>query len=437
MRVIETVLAGALVVSSGPAMAAGIGAADLTLWGAAPRAVAEIGSPVTVGLTVTSTGPGTAEALVIRVDATDIRLTDASARACHVMPRGSAVCTRERLAAGEQWTLTFTGIARSSKVRLDAIVDAATPDPNTHDNTVRVVPVVGSLAVEPGSVARRLPWNGGPDGTITSDKVPLRLVNDTPHMVSYQASFVPLVAPYVRPGPQWATLDTDAGSVLEFSEEPLSLALTSDGRWPGLHRGLLHFEHDSPFPLRDVPLSLTVAYWDVPAGSEADVYVHALAGARIAGGCTDENFCPDQPLTRGTAAVWLLRAKQGAAYVPPPAKGMFKDVPVDLPEAPFIEEMVRRGASAGCGPDIFCPDQPVGRGDMAVLVLRVLEGPAYVPAAARRAPVGRALAAWRAEAARRSLVDACVPGQPWFCGQTVTRGEAARIIVAAFGIPTF
>jgi hypothetical protein len=390
-----------------------------------------------VGLTVTSTGPGTAEALAIRVDATDVRLTHASARGCHVMPRGRAVCTRERLAAGEQWTLTFTGIARSSKARLEAIVDSATPDPNPRDNTVQVLPVVGSLAVTPGAVAVRLPWNGGPEGTMTGAKAYLQLVNDTPFMTSYEASFVPVLPPHVRPGPQWATLGSDTGSVLEFSQEPLRLGITTSGRTPGLHRGLLRFTHDSPFPLRDVPLSFTVAYWDVAAGDNADVPVHALAGARVATGCSDGNFCPAEPLTRSTAAIWLLRAKAGAAYLPPPAKGLFKDVPVDTPEAPFIEEMVRRGAAVGCGPDLFCPDQPVGRAEMAVFVLRVLEGASYEPAAARRAPVGRALAAWQAEAARRSLVDACVPGQPWFCGQTVTRGEAARTIVAAFGIPTF
>lgn len=43
------------------------------------------------------------------------------------------------------------------------------------------------------------------------------------------------------------------------------------------------------------------------------------------------NFCPDSPLTRAQAAVWILKAIHGKDYVPPPCTGIFNDCPCPLP----------------------------------------------------------------------------------------------------------
>jgi hypothetical protein len=440
MRAINAVMAGALALSSGPAMAA-VSQADLSLWGGAPRAITEIGQPVTIALAVGSLGPDAARAVVLSVEGTDIDLTHSSDRRCMVRA-GGAVCTLRTLPAGAQWSLSFTGIARSSKARLEAWVQADDSDPDFDNNSIHVDPVIGHVAVEPQRVAARQAWNGGAGGGPLEVSAGLELVNDTTVALSYQATITPVAPPGVKSGQAWATVTPSEGSVLENSSEGLKLVMSALGRAPGLHRAVLHFDHDSPFSLADVPLSFTVAFWDVPAEDPADPYVHALAGARIASGCEEGLFCPQAPLTRAAAAVWLLRGKEGAAYLPPAAEGKFEDVPVDSPEAPYIEELARRGVTAGCGGERFCPEQPICRAELAVMVLRLLEGGSYTPPRARGLfrdlSPRRPMAAWLEDAASRSLIGAC-PGRDGgnVCpGQAASRSDAAIAIVKAFEIPT-
>lgn len=81
-------------------------------------------------------------------------------------------------------------------------------------------------------------------------------------------------------------------------------------------------------------------------------------------------YCPSAAVTRGEIAVLLLRAKHGAGYQPPPAAGLFTDVPVNHPLAAFIEQLSNEGITKGCGPTTFCPDGVVTRGQIAVFLAR-------------------------------------------------------------------
>jgi hypothetical protein len=85
---------------------------------------------------------------------------------------------------------------------------------------------------------------------------------------------------------------------------------------------------------------------------------------------TSGNFCPDQPLTRRDAMVWILRAA-GIDNPPLPARPTFVDVPFSDPAAAYIEEGYRRGITAGCGAQSFCPDMPVNRATIAVFLTQV------------------------------------------------------------------
>lgn len=94
----------------------------------------------------------------------------------------------------------------------------------------------------------------------------------------------------------------------------------------------------------------------------------------------DEAFHPRQPVTRAELAVWLLKAKHGADYEPPPAAGVFADVPAGLnPDelwmAPWIEQIYREGITSGCAqhPLRYCPQREVTRADIAVFLLRAFD----------------------------------------------------------------
>jgi hypothetical protein len=107
----------------------------------------------------------------------------------------------------------------------------------------------------------------------------------------------------------------------------------------------------------------------------------------VTSGCGDgTTYCPLQNNLRQEMSVFLLKASQGAAYVPPDCTGLFQDVPCpatpEFPYSNFIEDLSTRGITSGCQvgpPALFCPDQNVTRAQMSVFLLKTLLGGAYVP----------------------------------------------------------
>lgn len=57
---------------------------------------------------------------------------------------------------------------------------------------------------------------------------------------------------------------------------------------------------------------------------------------------------------------------------PAPATATFTDVPTTHPFFRFVEAMAASGITGGCGAGIFCPDDPVTRGQMSVFVAAAL-----------------------------------------------------------------
>ena len=108
---------------------------------------------------------------------------------------------------------------------------------------------------------------------------------------------------------------------------------------------------------------------DVPAEAFAASWIEDLALRGISGGCGGSNFCPDMTVSRSSLAVLLLRTRFGPSYVAPFSTGaVFQDVPVDGFAARWIEDLAARGMTGGCGGGNFCPNSPVTRGQMAVLL---------------------------------------------------------------------
>jgi hypothetical protein len=107
---------------------------------------------------------------------------------------------------------------------------------------------------------------------------------------------------------------------------------------------------------------------DVPPGSFALDWIEDLADSGITAGCDANLYCPNLPVTRAEMAVFLLKAEHGSAYVPPPAVGVFADVPVSSNFAPWIEELFAEGITAGCGGNDYCPDAPNTRDQMAAFL---------------------------------------------------------------------
>lgn len=128
-----------------------------------------------------------------------------------------------------------------------------------------------------------------------------------------------------------------------------------------------------------------VTFADVPASHWAWSFIERLYAAGITGGCGINPliYCPENDATRGQMAVFLLRGVEGAGYNPPAATGtVFADVPATHVFAAWIEELANRGIAGGYPDGTYRPDNTVSRAEMAILLLRAKYGPGYEPPAA-------------------------------------------------------
>jgi len=121
---------------------------------------------------------------------------------------------------------------------------------------------------------------------------------------------------------------------------------------------------------------------DVPSSNPFHDDIVTIALNGITAGCGDGGYCPDSPVSRAQVAVLLLRAEHGFEYAPPTCEGSFSDVPCPSPFADWIEQLARENVTAGCHTGLYCPGDPVTRAQMAVFLLKTRLGSGYAPPAA-------------------------------------------------------
>ncbi|HEX6900073.1 MAG TPA: PQQ-dependent sugar dehydrogenase [Thermoanaerobaculia bacterium] len=183
------------------------------------------------------------------------------------------------------------------------------------------------------------------------------------------------------------------------------------------------------------------SFADVPPTHFAWAFVESVYGAAITGGCGGDNYCPETEITRAQMAVFLLTAKHGPGYVPPPATGtVFNDVPAGSFAAAYIEQLFAEGIATGCGGGNYCPDSPVTREQMAVFLLSAKEGAGYTPPACTPlfadVPCSSSFAPWVDELSRRGITSGCGGGN--YCPSlSVTRGQMAVFLATTFGLPRY
>lgn len=110
-------------------------------------------------------------------------------------------------------------------------------------------------------------------------------------------------------------------------------------------------------------------FLDVHSGEPLCKWIEALATMGVVNGCGGGNYCPLAAVTRDQMAVFLLRTLDPSLNPPACGTPMFSDVPANNPFCRWIEELVRRGITTGCGPGTYCPTAPVTRGQMAVFLV--------------------------------------------------------------------
>jgi plastocyanin len=109
-------------------------------------------------------------------------------------------------------------------------------------------------------------------------------------------------------------------------------------------------------------------------GSVFEGDIERLAASGVTRGCNPPDntlFCPDDSVTRGQMAAFLVRA---FGYEDGAGSDRFSDDDVSVFEAD-IERLAAAGVTLGCNPPdntLYCPDQDVTRAQMATFLGRAL-----------------------------------------------------------------
>jgi hypothetical protein len=169
-------------------------------------------------------------------------------------------------------------------------------------------------------------------------------------------------------------------------------------------------------------------------------YVTTLVRNEITVGVGGGIYGVDQNTLRQQMAVFLLKAKYGICYVPPPCTAqVFPDVPCSNIFAAWINELVAQGITGGCSGGNYCPTNPVNRQQMAVFLLKTLEGSGYAPPACTVAtftdvPCANPFAPWIYELVARNITAGC--GGTNYCPLgNANRGQMATFLVKTFNLP--
>jgi hypothetical protein len=126
----------------------------------------------------------------------------------------------------------------------------------------------------------------------------------------------------------------------------------------------------------NVVVELTPAFSDVSFSHPAFVYVQKMKELRITDGCTATTYCPDEPVTRGQMAAFIVRAwnvKNGRDSRAPfdfASTPYFSDTPPSNIFFGPIQKMKELGITSGCTPTTYCPNNPNTRGEIAVFLSR-------------------------------------------------------------------
>jgi S-layer homology domain len=275
---------------------------------------------------------------------------------------------------------------------------------------------VNDSAADVNSVAGSAPLFTGPPGpaytlnddTALYDTIPAGQTKSC--IVSGDCYSVTVSDPAVRPIQHWDAL----------LQETLSLSLP--------HTWVLHMGESFP---------------DVPTGHQFYAFIEILFHNGVTGGCAGGGYCPGNSVTRAQMAVFLLKAKFGAAHIPPPCTGtVFPDVPCTGGAFdPWIEELDALGITGGCGGGLYCPNNPVTRQQMAVFLLKALEGSAYDPPDCAGifddvpCTPGTGFSDWIEELADRGITGGCSVTPPLYCPTNPNnRGQMAVFLVKTFGL---
>jgi glucose/arabinose dehydrogenase len=190
------------------------------------------------------------------------------------------------------------------------------------------------------------------------------------------------------------------------------------------------------------PIAATPAatqFEDVPSDHRFATEIAWLAAEGITNGCTTDSFCPDEPVTRGQMAAFLVRALPDLQQLDPGSP--FDDVPPTHTFFTEIGKLATAGITQGCDPagTLFCPEDPVGRGQMAAFLVRALPDLQQVDPGSPfdDVPPSHTFYTEIGKLAKAGITQGCDPAGTLYCpNDPVSRGQMAAFFYRALAGPT-
>jgi len=180
---------------------------------------------------------------------------------------------------------------------------------------------------------------------------------------------------------------------------------------------------------------------DIPLNHWSWANIEAIENAGITKGCAVGVYCPSNKIQRAEMAVFLVRGMHGESFVPPPATGVFADVPADFWAAAFIEQLAADGITKGCAtnPLRYCPFGEVTRAEMATFLVRVKHGANFVPPAPSGdfadVPTNYWAAAHIEQVFDDGVTNGCATNPLRYCPETqVIREQMAAFLARIFNL---
>lgn len=177
---------------------------------------------------------------------------------------------------------------------------------------------------------------------------------------------------------------------------------------------------------------LDVQGTDIFHGDVEKIFRHGITA-----GCGGGNYCRDAGVRRDQMAVFLLKARHGASFQPPPCAGIFDDTPCPGPFTDWVEELYTEGITGGCGGVSYCPASIVRRDQMAAFLLKAQHGSGYSPPACTGlfldVPCPGPFTAWIEQLFIEGITGGC--GASRYCPASPnTRGQMAVFLSRTFAL---
>ncbi|HET8645603.1 MAG TPA: Ig domain-containing protein, partial [Vicinamibacteria bacterium] len=234
--------------------------------------------------------------------------------------------------------------------------------------------IAGPAAVVPAALAVDANGNGVLEANQTAGVDP-SWTNQTGAPVTLTGTLSSLIGPA---GATYAIVDGGAsyGTVADGATarcstatgDCYSVSITAGGR-PAVHWDASVVESLSTGGPKAWALHVGGSFADVPGASVYYRFIEILLHRGISTGCGGNLYCPGNATGRDAMAVFVLVGKEGSGYLPPACTTpLFADVPASSPFCRWIEELARRGVVGGCGGGNYCPSSPVTREQMAVFI---------------------------------------------------------------------